>query len=157
MFGRIFIYLLFFEFSILSKKASVDLIGNFGRVFEEKHIKKQNILAMAKIKPLVIIDLGRFKKPGSRVFTGREFGNLVREISSIDDISRNYNQIIIEIPEYIYSVNPSFLEAFIKKLLLRLGENAFRKKFNFISLGNYKIENDLEESIERILRENNIR
>lgn len=101
------------------------------------------------------INLQDFRTVGSKVFTGRDRGVEVREQSKIDDAAGQYDKIDIEIPEDIRSINPSFLEEFLVHVVSRLGETEFRNKFNFHNPGRYKIEDDLNEAIERILREEN--
>lgn len=102
-----------------------------------------------------IIDLQQYRTPGSKVFTGRPRGKKVREQSNIDDVEKKHDKITIIIPEEISSINPSFLEEFLEKVTLKLGEKLFYEKFNFVNNGKYKVVKDLEEAVERILREEN--
>ena len=97
------------------------------------------------------IDLQEFRTPGSKVFTSRPRGVQVRN----DTKEPLYDKITITIPNDISSINPSFLEEFFENVVLKLGEKGFYEKFSFINEGRYKIETDLEEAIERILREEN--
>lgn len=101
------------------------------------------------------INLQDFRTLGSKVFTGRDRGIEVREKSNIDQIADSYSEIYIEIPVDIRSINPSFLEEFLFNVVTKLGESGFRKKFKFINKGRYQIQNDLDEAIERILRDEN--
>ena len=101
------------------------------------------------------IDLQDYRTQGSKVFTTRPRGLEVRKNSQIDAIEPQYDKITITIPEDISSINPSFLEEFLENVVLKLGEEGFRQKFSFINNGRYKIDTDLEEAIERILREEN--
>ena len=99
------------------------------------------------------IDLQDFRTPGSKVFTTRPRGVDVRKKSQIDSVEPNYDKITIIIPNDISSINPSFLEEFFENVVMKLGETGFYQKFSFINEGRYKIENDLSEAIDRILRE----
>lgn len=99
------------------------------------------------------INLQDFRTPGSKVFTNRPRGVEVRTKSKIDAMEPDHDKIIITIPEDISSINPSFLEEFLENVVTKLGESEFHKKFEFINEGRYKIENDLNEAIDRILRE----
>jgi hypothetical protein len=99
------------------------------------------------------IDLQDFRTPGSKVFTTRPRGVDVRNKSKIDSIEPNYDKITVIIPSDIASINPSFLEEFFENVVMKLGETGFYQKFSFINEGRYKIENDLSEAIDRILRE----
>ena len=99
------------------------------------------------------INLNSYKAPGSKVFTGRDRGQSVREKSKIDQLSEGQNPIEVVIPEDIYSINPSFLEEFLVNVVQRLGKTAFFKKFKIVNEGAYKIDKDLDEAIDRILRQ----
>lgn len=101
------------------------------------------------------IDLQDFRTIGAKVFTTRPRGIEVRTNSCIDAIEPQYDKIVITIPPDISSINPSFLEEFFENIVTKLGEEGFYKKFSFINEGRYKIETDLTEAIERILREEN--
>lgn len=102
-----------------------------------------------------IINLNDFRTVGSKVFTGRAKGGHVRNQSLIDQKEQDFDEIKIIIPSDIYSINPSFLEEFLVNVVSKLGAFAFYKKFVFENYGDYKIEKDLEEAIERILRTEN--
>ena len=101
------------------------------------------------------IDLERFRTPGAKVFTTRPRGIQVRNDSQIDDLETKHGQIVIKIPEDISSINPSFLEEFLENVVTKIGENEFRSRFSFDNPGRYKVDVDLSEAIERILREEN--
>lgn len=101
------------------------------------------------------IDLQVFRTIGAKVFTTRPRGIEVRNKSSIDSIEPLYDKITITIPTDISSINPSFLEEFFENIVMKLGEEGFYKKFSFINEGRYKIESDLTEAVDRILREEN--
>ena len=98
------------------------------------------------------IDLQVYRTPGAKVFTGRPRGLEVRNLSKIDSIEPQYDKITITIPSDISSINPSFLEEFLENVVVKLGEDGFYRKFSFINDGRYKIDSDLFEAIERILR-----
>lgn len=93
-----------------------------------------------------------YKNPESRVFTGREFGKKVRELSRIDQIISENEEVTITIPPNIASINPSFLEEFLFNVVKKLGKDAFGKKVKFINEGAYKIAVDVEDAIENILK-----
>ncbi|MDP4581717.1 MAG: hypothetical protein NWS66_02440 [Saprospiraceae bacterium] len=102
-----------------------------------------------------IIDLQTYRTPNSRVFTGRDRGIEVREASKIDILEAECETITIAIPDDIGSINPSFLEEFLYNVVIKLQPDIFFKKFNFQNNGRYKINNDLHEAVERIVREEN--
>jgi len=99
------------------------------------------------------IDLQTYRTPGSRVFTGRDRGIDVKEKSGINNIEAQSDEVIISIPEDIGSINPSFLEEFLFDVVVKLKAEVFLKKFKFVNTGRYKIDTDLQEAVERILRE----
>lgn len=101
------------------------------------------------------INLQDFRTSGSRVFTGRDRGIEVRNASKIDSFESQFDEIIIQIPEDIGSINPSFLEEFLHNVVIKLKKDAFFNKFQFKTTGRYNISNDLIEAVERILREEN--
>jgi len=101
------------------------------------------------------ISLEDFRTPGSKVFTGRDRGTEVRIKSTIDTLSEKEGQVTISIPVDIRSINPSFLEEFLVNVVTKLGEKGFYKKFIIENPGKYKVEQDLKEAIDRILREEN--
>ena len=101
------------------------------------------------------IDLATFRTPGAKVFTTRPRGIKVRTLSEIDEKEPHFAKINIIIPEDISSINPSFLEEFFENVVTRLGEIGFYDKFNFVNPGRYKIDTDLREAVERILRNEN--
>jgi hypothetical protein len=102
-----------------------------------------------------IIDLQTYRTANSRVFTGRDRGIEVREASKIDILEAECETITIAIPDDIGSINPSFLEEFLYNVVIKLQPDIFFKKFKFQNNGRYKINNDLHEAVERIVREEN--
>lgn len=102
-----------------------------------------------------IIKLSDFQTHGAKVFTGRDRGAEVRSKSEIDFLEEVSDKIIITIPENIYSINPSFLEEFLVNVVIKLGKITFQEKIQFESEGEYQIDEDLLEAIDRILRKKN--
>lgn len=101
------------------------------------------------------INLQDYRTQGAKVFTTRPRGIQVRNQSKIDELEKSYDKILIIIPDDIASINPSFLEEFLENIVIKLGEENFYKRFQFVNNGRYKIDTDLTEAIERILREEN--
>jgi len=106
------------------------------------------------MEPLVI-NLENHRTLGSKVFTGRDRGINVRNESKIDSLESEYDKVQVIVPSDVRSINPSFLEEFLFNVVQKLGADGFRKKFSFISEGRYDITQDLEEAVDRILREEN--
>lgn len=102
------------------------------------------------------IDLENFRTKGAKVFTGRDRGIDVRNLSKIDELAENYDDIIILIPKDIMSINPSFLEELLTNVVKKYGKENFFRKFKFESESvRYDISVDLNEAVERILRTEN--
>ncbi len=106
-----------------------------------------------------IINLEDFRaKEGqriSKVFTGRDRGEIVRKKSRIDELEQIYDTVKIIIPDNIYSINPSFFEEFLVNVVTKLGKEDFLKKFHFESLGDYEYELPLYQAVDRILKTQN--
>ena len=103
----------------------------------------------------ITINLQNFRTPASKVFTGRDRGEKVRKESKIDTLTEQNDSITIVIPEDIRSINPSFLEEFLVNVVTKLGKDRFYTKFQLDNKGRYKVEDDLNEAIDRILRVEN--
>jgi hypothetical protein len=102
-----------------------------------------------------VIHLQDFRTEGSKVFTGRDRGREVREKSHIDfAVDKNQN-IIIDIPQDIRSINPSFLEEFLYNVVRKFGKENFFKKVKWNNSGRYQITSDVVEAVDSILRDNN--
>ncbi len=106
----------------------------------------------AKLSNSNTINLEDFRVEGAKVFTGRDRGKYVREISKIDELENSFDQIKIIIPKDIYSIIPSFFEELFLNVVTKLGRDACKNKFVFESQGEYKYEKPLNEAIDRILR-----
>ncbi|MBM6856618.1 STAS-like domain-containing protein [Caecibacteroides pullorum] len=101
------------------------------------------------------IDLENFRTQlgavKSRVFTGRDRGEVVRDKSNIDKIFDTCDKITIIIPKDVYSITPSFLEEFFVNIVKKYGKKTFLSKIQWVDNG-YDISSQLDEAIERILR-----
>ncbi len=106
-----------------------------------------------------IINLEKYRsidkqtKYKSKVFTGRDRGIDVRNLSNLDELERSNEHIIVEVPEDIYSINPSFFEEFFKNVVNKLGREKFMEKFELRSNGDYDFQEELMEAIDRILND----
>lgn len=100
------------------------------------------------------INLEDFRIKGSKVFTGRDCGEQDRIESKVDEAISTHARIELVIPEDIYSINPSYLEEFLVNVVQKLGsKDEFFRRFVITNPGPYKIAKDLNEAIDRILRE----
>lgn len=103
---------------------------------------------------MATINLEEYRTPRSKVFTGRDRGKEVREKADLEAKENGAEVVNIIIPDDIYSINPSFLEEFLRPVVKKLGKQQFYQKFNFKCQGPYDIQTDLDEAVDRILREN---
>ena len=78
---------------------------------------------------------------------------MVRKESRIDELEANNDKVIIEIPEDIYSINPSFFEELFLNVVLKLRKDAFLEKFSLKAKGEYSFTNEFMEAIDRILND----
>jgi len=101
------------------------------------------------------INLQDFRVLESKVFTGRDRGLQVRNESDLDKKVDDGNEIEVVVPEDIYSINPSFLEEFFFNAVKKLGRNEFYERVHIKNEGSYKIKRDLDEAVDRILRNYN--
>lgn len=89
----------------------------------------------------------------AKVFTGRDRGQEVREKSMIDELENSNDRVIIEVPDDIYSINPSFFEELFFNVVTKLRKDAFLEKFTIESKGDYDFQSELLEAIDRILND----
>lgn len=102
-----------------------------------------------------IIDFENYRsrqgKVLSRVFTGRDRGEIVRKESNIDALFKECEHITIIIPKDIYSITPSFLEEFFVNIINNYGISGFEEKISIEDNG-YEIGTPLSEAFARILQ-----
>lgn len=78
------------------------------------------------------INLNECLEPKSKILTGREYGEEMRDKYKLDALEDEYESIIIFIPDSIYSVNPSFLLGMFGISIRKFGsEDAFLEKYQF--------------------------
>lgn len=103
-----------------------------------------------------VINLEDYRTVGSKVFTGRDRGSDVRKRSNIDVLAGSTNEVVIQVPADIRSINPSFLEEFLYNVVQTLGKESFYEHVKFKFLGTrYDIGKDVDEAVDRILRKKN--
>lgn len=102
-----------------------------------------------------IIDLEDFRTQigniKSKVFTGRDRGEDVRERSRLNDLFEQYDKVKLIIPKGIYSITPSFLEELFRNIVEKNGRSIIEQKLELETNG-YDLQSPLEEAIERILQ-----
>lgn len=87
----------------------------------------------------------------SRVFTGRDRGAEVRDLSGIDAMFSASEPLTIIIPDDIFSITPSFLEELFKNIVQKFGKETTIQNVNFV--GKYKIQSAFDEALDRILQQ----
>jgi len=105
-----------------------------------------------------VIDLENFRvvdtETGSksRVFAGRPRGEKVRDLSRIDELVENNDQVEVIVPDDIRALNPSFIEEFLFNVVEKYGPTGYKEKVVFTSPGGFKFESKLIEGVNRIMR-----
>lgn len=77
------------------------------------------------------LNLEVFLQKGSKVLSGREYGEEKRKVSRIDSIEKENDTIIITVPSYIYSINTSFFLGFFGPSVKMYGKEGFFNKYEF--------------------------
>lgn len=93
------------------------------------------------------VDLRKFKRTESRVFTGRPVGQSARKSLNLDEFDKNDESIEIIIPDDTMSVNSSFFSGMFQKSLKMLGEEKFREKYIFKCNKKIIIDVNIEKNI----------
>src|SRR6185437_15793255 len=79
-----------------------------------------------------VINLAEWRTySGSKVFSGRERGKVVRERLRIDDLDHAAEPVEVRIPMDTFSVNQSFFLGMFAKSVRALGANMFRAHYRF--------------------------
>lgn len=86
----------------------------------------------------------------SRVFSGRDRGEEVRKKSHLDEYVLQGKTIHIQVPNDIFSINPSFLEEFLSTAVKKFGKTDFYQHVIFEEPFKFKCQ--LEEAVDRIAR-----
>ncbi|MFN2476426.1 MAG: hypothetical protein ABR526_08820 [Chthoniobacterales bacterium] len=98
-----------------------------------------------------LIDLSRFRTPGSVVFSGRPKGTEIRKLLQIDAADEGADAFTVAIPKEIVSVNSSFFLGLFARSVRRFGREAFMAKYQFdcspAAWGN--VERGIEEALVR--------
>ncbi len=101
-----------------------------------------------------IIDFESFRSTSSKVFSGRDRGNLIRKELKLEALVEENEKITIIVPSDIYSINTSFFLGLFGTIVRKLGEKIFREKFMFSCLDT--IFDDINEGIDRALKEKSV-
>lgn len=79
-----------------------------------------------------LIDLGRYRTEGSRVYAGRPRGEYARQAEGLDRLDDLEDvQVVVHIPQDTLSVNSSFFLGLFGDSIRALGEERFRDRFHF--------------------------
>lgn len=78
-----------------------------------------------------IIDLGKHRTAGVRVFSGRKRGEGVRKSLRVDELDSQPDEVVVKIPEDTFTVTSSFFLGLFGDSIQRLGEKQFREKYRF--------------------------
>ena len=97
------------------------------------------------------LKLDSYRKNGSRMFSGRDYGLEVRLNMKLDERDMDEETYIIQVPDDILAINSSFFGGLFAESVLKLGEQGFRDKYHFQNeKGNEMkatLRNDIKEGI----------
>jgi hypothetical protein len=77
------------------------------------------------------INLAKYRRKNSRVFSGRIEGYDVRDALKLSELEKKYSNIIIKVPEDTLSFNTSFFLGVFGESVRNLGEVKFREVYQF--------------------------
>lgn len=77
------------------------------------------------------IDLNNCKRKNVKVLSGRDVGIDFRKKFKLDDIDMNKESVEVIVPEDLYSINSSFFLGLFGPSVRHLGEEGFKKKYQF--------------------------
>lgn len=79
----------------------------------------------------MVINLGKYRRDKTRVFSGREEGKEVRKKLNLDVVDVKENYVNVVIPPDTLSMNTSFFLGLFGKSVRTLGEIDFKNKYHF--------------------------
>lgn len=100
------------------------------------------------------IDISKFDGKAHRVLSGADAGEDMRKRCELDRIDREEQQIVLEVPEDVISLNSSYFSGLFQKSLVLLGEQKFREHYQFQCTG--LIRENIEDGILYILNTLNL-
>lgn len=78
-----------------------------------------------------VIDLGRYRSTGVRVFAGRSRGRAVRKAAKINDLDAGNETVVVQVPDDTFAVTSSFILGLFGDSIARIGEQRFKEKYRF--------------------------
>jgi hypothetical protein len=102
---------------------------------------------------LMEIDLRRFRKQGSKVFSGRQEGKKARIELKLDEVEAKNQKISIIIPDDTLSINSSFFLGLFGDSIRKFGENDFKVKYDFKCKD--VLKRSVQDGIKRALKSSN--
>jgi hypothetical protein len=79
----------------------------------------------------LIVDLALYHDQGVGVLAGRSRGERVRKDAGLEDADRTGRRVVVVIPGWVYSVNSSFSLGLVESSIVKLGEDEFRRRYEF--------------------------
>lgn len=100
------------------------------------------------------LNLDKYRDRGVRTLSGRDRGEAVRKLASLDDLDSSEESVTVEIPEDVFSVHASFLLGLFGPSVRRLGLAGFYCKYKFPNLRTHR--RNLEEAVTRALMHSSV-
>ncbi len=98
-----------------------------------------------------IIKLQAYRKPKSKMYSGRDHGIEVRNKLKLDEKDRDEKKYTIYIPNDTLAINSSFFGGLFSDSVIFLGKEKFKEKYNFLGENGETLKktlvNDIEEGI----------
>ena len=101
------------------------------------------------------IDLNTVRtSPDARIFSGRDSGRSARHKLHVERLERSGEHIVVRIPDDTIAVNLSFFLGLFGSSIQKMGETAFRKRYEFVSKPVH--ERSINEGIRKALLEGSV-
>lgn len=98
-----------------------------------------------------VLKLDSYRKNGSRMFSGRDYGLEVRKKMGLNEKDQDQEVYTIQISDDILAVNSSFFGGLFAESVIKLGEKGFLDKYRFQNEKSREMKptlrNDIKEGI----------
>lgn len=95
-----------------------------------------------------IINLQNYLRPGTILYSGRDYGIEVREKEKLDKKDNDNIEYIVKINPSTLKISTSFILGLFKNSYLKYGSDMFTKKYKFEFIG-LQYSNEIKEDINK--------
>lgn len=100
-----------------------------------------------------MIKLQTYRKSGSRMYSGREYGLEIRSKLRLNEKDSDANEYIIEVSEDTIAINSSFFGGLFSDSVKNLGEKRFREKYIFVGNDRKSLKETIRKDIEEGIKD----